>query len=271
MFNVQHRMKGDAMAMGVHLEGIKNLADGIRRLTRYLAVIGSVGYCVWLSGCGETRAPAPDVTLRFFARDAGGNVSMNCIERYHRVSDAPMIAIKTERLLMLGPKQHETVAWVCQQHCGRFRVTVGEGSADQDLLVAEGEAVTGQLTQTVVDSAQLHIPQTRLWVHVTSDNGVQGAASLPLAIDRQPPQVHAWPAGGTYGKPQDVNFVADESATIHYTMDGAEPTRDATVYTEALRLSTDTTLRFLAVDRFGNVSSHGSENYRIRKQVPAVA
>ncbi|ETX07218.1 MAG: hypothetical protein ETSY2_12480 [Candidatus Entotheonella gemina] len=214
---------------------------------------------------------APDVTLRFFAQDSEGNLSAQGVERYRRFPNAPRIALNTEQPLILGPKQRETIEWVCQQHCGRFRVAVGEGGADQDILVAEGEVVTGQGMQTLIDASQISMPQTRLWVHVTSNEGVHGAASLPLAIDRHPPLVRAWPAGGTYGKHVNVELMADEDATIHYTADGTEPTRDAAIYMEALRLSTDTTLRFLAVDRFGNVSSHGAEDYRIRKQAPTVS
>lgn len=212
----------------------------------------------------------PDVTLRFFARDARGNMSSNEVERYRRVPRTPVITMKTERPPILGPKQRATIEWACQKHCGRFRVAAGEGGADQDLLIAEGEVTAGHVMQTLIDASQIPMPQTRLWVHVTS-GGMHGAASLPLAIDRQPPQVHAWPAGGTYGKPQDIALVADEDATIHYTTNGAEPTRDATVYTDTLRLSADATLRFLAVDRFGNVSAIYSEEYRIRKQAPTVS
>ncbi len=212
----------------------------------------------------------PDVTLRFFARDASGNLSLNGVERYRRVPGAPTITLKTVQPPILGPKEHATIEWVCQQYCGRFRVVVGEGSADQDLLVTEGDVSAGQVIQTLIDASQIPMPRTRLWVHVTSNGGVHGAVSLPLAIDRQPPQVHAWPAGGTYGEHLHVALVADEGATIHYTTDGAEPTRDAAIYTKALSVSTDTTLRFLAIDRFGNVSSQDAEGYRIQKQAPTV-
>lgn len=211
-----------------------------------------------------------DVTLRFFARDASGNVSPQGVARYRRVPGAPVITLKTEPPLILGPKRREMIEWVCQQRCGRFRVMAGEGDLEKNLLVAEGDAVAGQTMQTPIDASLIAMPRTRLWVHMTSGDGVHGAVSLPLAIDRQPPQVHAWPAGGTYGVRQKVELVADETAMIHYTIDESTPTRDAAVYAEALDLSADATLRFLAVDTFGNPSPIYTARYRIRKQVPTV-
>ncbi len=214
--------------------------------------------------------PSSDVILRFVARDASGNTSPERVERYRRVPRAPQLTLQTASPVILGPQQRTTIPWVCVRHCGRFRVTAGAGGEGQERLLAAGMAEEGQAMQTLIDAARLPAPAMRLWVQVTSNAGVLGAASLPLVIDRQPPQVRAWPAGGTYSQLSGIELITDEAATVYYTTDGSAPSRDAPVYTAPIRLDSDTTLRFLAMDPFANAAPIQTEVYRFRKPAPTV-
>ena len=55
------------------------------------------------------------------------------------------------------------------------------------------------------------------------------------------------PKGGLYLEPQTVSVTCEtEEATIYYTTDGTEPTRDSNVYSEPLTIETDVTLKAMA-------------------------
>ena len=85
------------------------------------------------------------------------------------------------------------------------------------------------------------------------------------APDIIPPVTTASPVGGTYTTSQTVILTTNESATIYYTLNGLEPTIASSVYTEPIIISSDTTLKFFAVDTAGNAGDIKTENYIIRK------
>jgi hypothetical protein len=215
-----------------------------------------------------------EVTLRFVAQDASGNTSPEQAERYRQVADAPQFSIQTAPPVVLKPQQQVTVQWRCETRCGRFRVTADDGGVQRDQspgrMVDQGIAAKHQPIQTTVDAADLPMAMTRLWVYVTSEAGITGAASLPLIIDRQPPQVRAWPAGGVYAKLPHVELVTDEESTVYYTTDGSSPSRQSKTYQAAIRLNGDTNLAFQAVDQQGNASPVYTERYRVAPPAPNV-
>ena len=56
------------------------------------------------------------------------------------------------------------------------------------------------------------------------------------------------PAAGTYTQAQSVSIsCATEGATIYYTTNGQDPTTSSTVYSEAINVSTNTTIKAMAV------------------------
>ncbi|HXG06953.1 MAG TPA: chitobiase/beta-hexosaminidase C-terminal domain-containing protein [Nitrososphaera sp.] len=59
-------------------------------------------------------------------------------------------------------------------------------------------------------------------------------------IDTVAPLVSTEPPTGLYNEPVSVVLSANEEATIYYTTDGTTPTTSSAIYTEALRISTDT-------------------------------
>ena len=54
------------------------------------------------------------------------------------------------------------------------------------------------------------------------------------------------PAAGEYAEKVDVTIEAAEGMTIAYTIDGTEPTKDSTVYTAPVTITTDTTVKAIA-------------------------
>ncbi|MBI5016599.1 MAG: chitobiase/beta-hexosaminidase C-terminal domain-containing protein, partial [Deltaproteobacteria bacterium] len=85
-----------------------------------------------------------------------------------------------------------------------------------------------------------------------------------------PPLVSASPPGGSYGAPQAVALTADEEASIHYTVDGAEPTDASPTYSQPILIEHTSTLRFFGVDKAGNRSATREETYDIDATPPQV-
>lgn len=83
------------------------------------------------------------------------------------------------------------------------------------------------------------------------------------ARDSIAPRVEATPATGSYTVGQTVALVPDEIAAIYVTTDGTRPTENSTPYTAPIRLTANTTIRYVAVDVTGNVSPVIAQTYTV--------
>jgi hypothetical protein len=81
------------------------------------------------------------------------------------------------------------------------------------------------------------------------------------------PNVTVSPEGGHYTTIVHVGLTADKPSKIYYTIDGSIPTSSSPVYPNKLKISENTTLKFFAVDRDGNISPILTEQYRIEHNV----
>ncbi len=86
-----------------------------------------------------------------------------------------------------------------------------------------------------------------------------------VSIDRVPPLVTAHPGSGVYNGPVNVVLVPDEEAVIHYTLDGSEPDPDSPKYEQPIPIHETTALKYLAVDRAGNMSGATGLSYEVRQ------
>ena len=66
------------------------------------------------------------------------------------------------------------------------------------------------------------------------------------------PAVIANPPGGYYNSTQNVVLTMSEDGTIYYTTDGTTPTTSSAKYNAPISISTNTTLKYLAIDLAGN-------------------
>ena len=74
----------------------------------------------------------------------------------------------------------------------------------------------------------------------------------------------ASPAAGTYDSTQTVTLTcATDGVTIYYTTDGSEPTSESTEYTGAITVSSDTTIRAIAVKEDFDDSDVMNASYEI--------
>ncbi|TWI65541.1 chitobiase/beta-hexosaminidase-like protein [Desulfobotulus alkaliphilus] len=95
------------------------------------------------------------------------------------------------------------------------------------------------------------------------DGSVRQRVLCPFAItvDQTPPLVSATPPGGRFADTLRVELSANEPADIYYTLDGTLPSEASLPYTEPLVFDETRTLRFIAVDRAGNLSAPVTETY----------
>lgn len=89
-------------------------------------------------------------------------------------------------------------------------------------------------------------------------------------IDSVAPTVSASPAGGLFNFSQTVSLTASEPASIYFTTDGSEPRTSSQVYGAPIDISSSSTLKFMAKDEVGNLSSVYTEIYTIDTDAPTV-
>ncbi|WP_163998276.1 chitobiase/beta-hexosaminidase C-terminal domain-containing protein [Pyxidicoccus caerfyrddinensis] len=192
--------------------------------------------------------------LRFVALDRAGNASETASEQY--------------TLDLVGPVSTATpkggtfraavsVSLACDDGTGSgcaatYFTTTGAAPTHASARFTGPIAITGNTTLRFfsVDAAGNDGPEV----------------TETYVIDTVAPTVSASPKGGTFFVPQTVTLSCSDAGSgcaIHYTVNGATPDTSSPRYTEALALSTQTTLSFLAVDGAGNPSPVAVETYTI--------
>ena len=108
-------------------------------------------------------------------------------------------------------------------------------------------------------------------------NAIVGALdSFDKPTDTKSPTVTVNPAGGTFNTPQTITLTTTDpdssTTTTYYTTDGSDPITSTTrtAYTASITLSSNTTLKFAAVDPANHWSPVYIENYIINSTIPIV-
>lgn len=132
------------------------------------------------------------------------------------------------------------------------------GTLIQDRLEEDPDSRAGFYTWNISDLEGVYYVYALL-----EDGSVRQRVLCPFAItvDRTPPLVSATPPGGRFADTVSVSLSTNEPADIYYTLDGGLPSESALPYTEPLVLDETRILRFMAVDRAGNLSAPVTETY----------
>jgi hypothetical protein len=108
-------------------------------------------------------------------------------------------------------------------------------------------------------------------------NAIIGALeSLDKPTDTKSPTVTVNPAGGTFNTPQTITLTTKDldssTTTTYYTTDGSDPQTSTTrtAYTAPITLSSNTTLKFSAVDPANHWSPVYTQNYVIDSTIPLI-
>jgi LPXTG-motif cell wall-anchored protein len=93
------------------------------------------------------------------------------------------------------------------------------------------------------------------------------AYSDTIVLDKSAPISSASIPGGTYPSAQNIILNCNDSGSgcdkIYYTTNGLTPTTSSSVYSSPINISSNTTLKFFAVDVAGNQETTKSETYTI--------
>jgi hypothetical protein len=93
--------------------------------------------------------------------------------------------------------------------------------------------------------------------------GIKGwwTAKESFVIDSVAPTASATPPTSTFFNSLNVTLASNESADIYYTLDGVDPTTSSTKYISAITLVNTTVVKYISVDKAGNVSSVYTDTY----------
>jgi len=155
-------------------------------------------------------------------------------------------------------------------------VDLATGFAPSSYQVTPGveyTAFVGEFAPHIFDHWQDGNTEQHRTITLTQDTTITAFMIDTSMGDVTPPVVSASPTGGSFFNSVDVTLSAtdnfDPSPTIFYTTDGSAPTTLSPAYTAPIPITADTTLNFLAVDSFGNVSPVNTESYLIIADVTA--
>ena len=138
---------------------------------------------------------------------------------------------------------------------------------------------TPSISETVLTSAdgttldQKEVAATTTWevngensyFYLLESGGATVIESITIYYEAVVPQVAAptfTPAAGTYNAAQNVTISAEAGTTIHYTLDGTEPTTSSAKYTAPIQVSETKTIKAIAVKN-EKVSQVASATYTI--------
>ncbi|MEL7670801.1 S8 family serine peptidase [Methanobacterium sp.] len=88
-----------------------------------------------------------------------------------------------------------------------------------------------------------------------------------IITDSTAPTVRVNLKGGSYYSPLNVTLTSSEPATIYYTLNGSNPTKNSLIYTGPIILKTSQTIKFMAIDRSGTLSYVYTDKYKIYRTV----
>ncbi|MDF1563453.1 MAG: chitobiase/beta-hexosaminidase C-terminal domain-containing protein [Deltaproteobacteria bacterium] len=204
---------------------------------------------------------ATDTEVRFFSVDAVGNEEAPRSVLFRFDAQAPTTTATPAGGRFAGT---QTLTLACDDGAG-------SGCADTYYTV-DGSPVsnaspvyTGPLTITADTTVQ--------FFSMDQVGNAAGVRFLDFQIDTQAPVTTASLSGGLYTADQTLELACDDGsgvgcAAIHFTLDGSAPDLASPIYTGALLITVDTTVRFFSVDLVGNAEAPRSESFTFDRIAP---
>ncbi|MBI5562413.1 MAG: chitobiase/beta-hexosaminidase C-terminal domain-containing protein [Deltaproteobacteria bacterium] len=163
------------------------------------------------------------------------------------VAVGPIVASISPTYINPGTTVTFTLTGYGLENVGRFEVYPADG-----ITVVNWTAAPDGRSATVTLVADAAMP-----------TGYKTIIPFSMWADTTPPMAVLDTTGGTYAMPQKVTITADEPSTIYYTLDGGTPTSASLVYTRPIDITTNTTLKYYAVDAANNPSAVQTEAFNI--------
>lgn len=190
----------------------------------------------------------------------GAGVSINITATYHEpiaygstMTVRPNVGVNFD--VVLNTVSGNTLS-------GTYTVANGHNSSDLsiDSIVSESVKDLATPVNTRTDSVVTGLSQGNF-----ANNNIIVDTTAPAAPT-------ALPVQGTYNSNQNIALSAEAGATIKYTTDGVDPSQYyGTVYTSPILVTVTTTIKAIAIDAAGNVSSVMTQLYTIDKVAPTIS
>ncbi|KFA87746.1 chitobiase/beta-hexosaminidase C-terminal domain-containing protein, partial [Archangium violaceum] len=201
-------------------------------------------------------------TLKFFAENSVGNTSTLHTETYRIDEAAPTTtAIPSGRAY----KEAQSITLTCED---------GSGSGCTATYYTLDGSTPTRSSSTYSTPLSISANTTLKFFSVDAAGNEESVRTESYVIDTVNPTVAAAPAGGLYNSARDVTLTCTDNSggsgcgSIHYTTDGSTPDTGSATYTAPISVSADTTLKFVAVDNVGNVSTVRTEVYTFDTDAP---
>ena len=155
--------------------------------------------------------------------------------------------------------------------------TVGLSATDNDPNLKIYYTINGTTptTNSTLYSNPLTISKegttTLEFIAVDTAGNISNTVTRTYTIDTTLPTASANPIGGLYNTTENVSLSMSEAGTIYYTTDGSAPNNTSSLYSGPIMVSKNTTLRYIAIDEAGNVSSVYTQTYTIDKTIPTAS
>ncbi len=183
--------------------------------------------------------------LRFFAVDNGGNLSRIYSETYHLDEDAPFSEAFPTTGLYISPL---TVKIIVSDADARVYYTVNGLSPTTD---------SPQYREPLVLSKDTVLK----FFSVDPYGNSEAFKEETYLFDDEAPVTVVDPPGGDYVPPINVTLRTEESARIHYSLDGYDPDTENPIYFSGFTITRPTTLKFFSMDRAGNMERIQTHEY----------
>jgi|GEM_PF-1197822 len=201
-------------------------------------------------------------TIKFFAENSVGNSSSIHTETYRIDEGVPTTtAIPSGRAY----KEAQSVTLLCAD---------GTGSGCTATYYTRDGSTPTRSSSTYSAPLSISANTTLKFFSVDAAGNEETVRTQSYVIDTVKPTVAAAPAGGFYNSARDITLTCTDNTsgsgcdTLHYTTDGSTPDTGSATYSAPITLSADTTLKFVAVDKVGNVSTVRTEVYTFDTAAP---
>ena len=210
------------------------------------------------------------LTLTFWAQDTAGNRTPPRRAHYVLAPTVPHLEYLGIDRTVLGLEETSTLRWRSTAVGASYALAVTQSGWGPGRLLAHGSVTSEGEQHTPITGKALRPGANRLWLRVRDAAGVEASTALELTVQATPATVRAWPAGGVFGRPQQVTLLTERPATIYFTTDGSPPSLDSPRYTTPLRIERGTVLHYFSVDTYGNRAAPHQERYEIHPQAPTI-
>lgn len=184
-----------------------------------------------------------DTQLKFYGTDRSGNREEIRVEKYTFDMTPPSTRIEPAPGYYRKP----------------IRVTFSSEKSDRIFVRRAGQK------DFAVYAGPFVIERTEKLSFYSMDeaNNKEASQVAEFIIDTDPPRTVPYPAPGQYNPPITLELKTEKNASIHYTLDGTQPSEKSPVYSTPLSLRDNVTVKYFAVDKAGNQERTRTASYTV--------